>query len=86
MSSSVLSKKRKVSGPDSELDSSWSPTYPVMLGMPPGPTNVSMTFVTMEAISGGGEVPLSKSHYYLLTPGTLYSSLGNVKKQGNGHR
>ncbi|EDL38132.1 ubiquitin-like modifier-activating enzyme 1 Y [Mus musculus] len=39
MSSSVLSKKRKVSGPDSSLDSSWSPTYSVMFGVPPGPTN-----------------------------------------------
>ncbi|XP_076562341.1 ubiquitin-like modifier-activating enzyme 1 Y [Arvicanthis niloticus] len=39
MSRSVLSKKRKVSGPDSKLDSSWSPTYSVMPDVPPGPTN-----------------------------------------------
>lgn len=58
MSSSVLSKKRRVSGPDSKVDSSWSSTHSVMFGVPPGPNSVSMAFVKMETLSGGGEVPL----------------------------
>ncbi|XP_032746418.1 ubiquitin-like modifier-activating enzyme 1 Y [Rattus rattus] len=39
MSSSVLSKKRRVSGPDSKVDSSWSSTHSVMFGVPPGPNS-----------------------------------------------
>lgn len=58
MSSSVLSKKRRVSGPDSKVESSWSSTHSVMFGVPPGPNSVSMAFVRMETLSGGGEVPL----------------------------
>ncbi|XP_071463175.1 ubiquitin-like modifier-activating enzyme 1 [Marmota flaviventris] len=39
MSSSLLSKKRRVSGPDSKLGSNCSPTYSVRFEVPPGPTN-----------------------------------------------
>lgn len=64
-----------MSGPDSTLDSSWSPTYSVMFGVPPGPTSVSMTFVRMEAISGAGEVPLCLSLITILSPLELYAHL-----------
>ncbi|XP_077891556.1 ubiquitin-like modifier-activating enzyme 1 isoform X2 [Ictidomys tridecemlineatus] len=39
MSSSLLSKKRRVSGPDSKLGSNCSPTYSVRFEVPPGPSN-----------------------------------------------
>ncbi|KAM4798221.1 ubiquitin-like modifier-activating enzyme 1 isoform X3 [Urocitellus parryii] len=39
MSSSLLSKKRRISGPDSKLGSNCSPTYSVRFEVPPGPTN-----------------------------------------------
>ncbi|XP_047393198.1 ubiquitin-like modifier-activating enzyme 1 isoform X2 [Sciurus carolinensis] len=39
MSNSLLSKKRRVSGPDSKLGSNCSPTYSVRFEVPSGPTN-----------------------------------------------
>ncbi|OBS59369.1 hypothetical protein A6R68_09508 [Neotoma lepida] len=77
MSNSVPSKKRGVSGPDSKVDSYWSPNYSAMFGTPSGPSRVSYLTLTdfrVETIAGSGE-GMSKNEEMDIDKGLCFGQL-----------
>lgn len=64
MSSSVLSKKCRVSSPDSKVDSKWSLISSTMFEIPPGSNNVSIFLLQrVRVVSRGLLVIVVRSYF-----------------------